>query len=210
MPGSTYLLVALPSSIHPSNDPAEAFASLRTTVPPDAGTISSFPIPEFKIGTLDALVLQADELGKLDMAVEVAVAKVVDVLRSVIDDPHDAARHQTVNDSACPPLSPLSPAELTPPPRRARRTLSQQLQLEQGQVPQRPIDRVADGQSAAGTGAPSSSRRALTPQQEVISLDTDIKTHFTAYQAVKSTLVSVQRKQTYPAPPSSRSCVLSH
>lgn len=40
-------------------------------------------------------------------------------------------------------------------------------------------------------------RRALTPQQEVVSLDTDIKTHFTAYQAVKSTLVSVQRKQTY-------------
>lgn len=108
MPGSTYLLVALPSSIHPSNDPAEAFASLRTTVPPDAGTISSFPIPEFKIGTLDALVLQADELGKLDMAVEAAVAKVVDVLQSVIDDPHDAARHQTVNDSACPAF-PRSP-----------------------------------------------------------------------------------------------------
>lgn len=112
MPGSTYLLVALPSSIHPSNDPAEAFASLRTTVPPDAGTISSFPIPEFKIGTLDALVLQADELGKLDMAVEAAVAKVVDVLRSVIDDPHDAARHQTVNDSTCPaPPPPLSPPQ---------------------------------------------------------------------------------------------------
>lgn len=50
--------------------------------------------------------------------------------------------------------------------------------------------------------------RTLTPQQEVISLDTDIKTHFTAYQAVKSTLVSVQRKQTYPAP-SSSSRVLS-
>ncbi|KAL0636210.1 Vacuolar ATP synthase subunit C, partial [Maublancomyces gigas] len=98
MTGSTYLLVALPSSIHPSNDPTNAFASLQATVPPDAGTISSFPIPEFKIGTLDALVLQADELAKLDANVEAAVAKVVDVLRSVVDDPKEAERHRTVND----------------------------------------------------------------------------------------------------------------
>lgn len=125
MPGSTYLLVALPSSIHPSNDPTEAFTSLRTTVPPDAGTISPFPIPEFKIGTLDALVLQADELGKLDAGVEAAVAKVVDVLRSVIDDPHEVARHQTVNDSACPPPAFPAPAELTAPaPQSPSNTIS--------------------------------------------------------------------------------------
>lgn len=109
MTGSTYLLVALPSSIHPSNDPANAFASLQATVPPDAGTISSFPIPEFKIGTLDALVLQADELAKLDANVEAAVAKVVDVLRSIVDDPKEAERHRTVNDSASPP--PPSPPD---------------------------------------------------------------------------------------------------
>lgn len=106
MSANTYLLVALPSSIHPSNDPAEAFAALQATVPPDSGTVSPFPIPEFKIGTLDALVLQADELAKLDANVEAAVAKVVDVLRSLVDDARESGRHKTVNDSESPLPSP--------------------------------------------------------------------------------------------------------
>lgn len=99
MTGSTYLLVALPSSIHPSNDPSEAFTSVKSTLPTDNDTISRFPIPEFKIGTLDALVLQADELAKLDANVEGAVSKVVEVLRGIVDSPVEAERHKTVNDS---------------------------------------------------------------------------------------------------------------
>lgn len=99
MSGNTYLLVALPSSISRSNDPDDAFTAIKTTVPSDAGTISRFPIPEFKIGTLDALVLQADELAKLDANVEGAVNKVVEVLRNIVSSPQEVERHKTVNDS---------------------------------------------------------------------------------------------------------------
>lgn len=92
-----YLLIALPASIDRSHDPEEAFNKIRSVITPDAGTVSLFPIPEFKIGTLDALVRQADELAKLDSNVEVAVTKVVDVLRNIV--PGQEAGHKLVGDS---------------------------------------------------------------------------------------------------------------
>ena len=92
-----YLLVALPSSIDHSHDPEEAFNKIRGVISPDAGSLSLFPIPEFKIGTLDALVLQADELAKIDSGVEAAVNKVVDVLRNIV--PGQEGSHKLVGDS---------------------------------------------------------------------------------------------------------------
>lgn len=107
MSGSKYLLVALPASIERSNDLDEAFERLRAVISPDGGTpVSAFPIPEFKIGTLDALVLQADELAKLDANVEGAVAKVADVLRNIV--PGQEAGHKLVGESGDPISTPLS------------------------------------------------------------------------------------------------------
>lgn len=100
MSGSRYLLVALPTSISRSHDSSEALAKIRGVIPSDAGSVSSFPIPEFKIGTLDALVMQADELAKLDANVEGAVNKVVDVLRNIV--PGQENGHKLVGESACP------------------------------------------------------------------------------------------------------------
>jgi len=97
MSGPKYLLVALPASIDRSNDPEEAFNRLKAVITSDAGTVSLFPIPEFKIGTLDALVLQADELAKLDANVEGAVSKVADVLKNIV--PGQEAGHKLVGDS---------------------------------------------------------------------------------------------------------------
>ena len=96
MTSPKYTLVALPATIVRSGDPEEALHVLRSTVSPDAGEISRFPIPSFKIGTLDALVLQADELAKVDQQVEAAVAKAADVLRNVCEAGQE---HKTVNDS---------------------------------------------------------------------------------------------------------------
>lgn len=116
MSGNTYLLVALPSSIHPSNDAPDAFASLEAKVPSDAGTVSRFPIPEFKIGTLDALVLQADELAKLDANVGGAVGKVVEVLGSICDSPQEVERHKRVNESKFPSPSQRTRTNITQNP----------------------------------------------------------------------------------------------
>jgi V-type H+-transporting ATPase subunit C len=97
--GGRYHLVSLPASIDRDHDREAAFTKIRDVIPAGAGTIAAFPIPEFKIGTLDALVLQADELAKLEANVEGAIHKVVDVLRNIV--PGQEAQHKLVNESAC-------------------------------------------------------------------------------------------------------------
>ena len=98
--GTKYLLVSLPTSISPSNDHDEALTALRAAVTTDYGTTYPFAIPTFKIGTLDALVQQADDLAKLDTACEGVVNKVGDSLRSILDGDEDKiAQQKTINDS---------------------------------------------------------------------------------------------------------------
>lgn len=98
--GSKYLLVSLPTSISPTNDHDEALTALRSAVTTDYGTVFPFQIPEFKIGTLDALVQQADSLSKLEAGCEGVVSKVGDSIRNILDgDEEKIAQQKTVNDS---------------------------------------------------------------------------------------------------------------
>lgn len=97
---TTYALLSLPLSTFDTGDKDEALDALKSTIT-DNGTVLSFSVPNFKIGTLDALVQQADDLGKLDSACEGLVAKVADSLRTLLDDDKEQiAKQQFVNDSA--------------------------------------------------------------------------------------------------------------
>jgi V-type H+-transporting ATPase subunit C len=97
---ATYFLVSLPASIVPSGDKEEALRAIQATVSNDHGTTVQFPIPTFNIGTLDALVQQADDLAKLDTACENIVAKVGDSLRNILEgDEEKIAQQKTINDS---------------------------------------------------------------------------------------------------------------
>ncbi|KAI9766099.1 MAG: Vacuolar ATP synthase subunit C [Geoglossum simile] len=127
-----YLLVSLPTSISASDDNDEAFAALSTTVPKDYGAVCRFRIPEFKIGTLDALVQQADELAKLGSACEGVVSKVADSLGNILDgDESKISQQKTVND-----------------------------------------------------------------RPEIVSIDGDVKSKQTQYTQVRTSLITLQRKQT--------------
>ncbi|KAF2869665.1 vacuolar ATP synthase subunit C [Massariosphaeria phaeospora] len=96
--GATYLLVSLPTSIMPSNHAEEALAALQATVT-NEGTTHAFAIPQFKIGTLDALVQQADDLAKLESACEAVVGKVGDTLKNLLDgDEGKVQQQKTIND----------------------------------------------------------------------------------------------------------------
>lgn len=98
--GLRYLLVSLPTSISPVNDHDEALTALRAAVTTEYGNVSPFKIPEFKIGTLDALVRQADDLAKLSAACESVVGKVGDSLKTIWDGNEETfAQQKTVNDS---------------------------------------------------------------------------------------------------------------
>ena len=94
-----YLLLSVPTSVTPSGHKEDALQALQKASG-DSATVTSFPIPEFKIGTLDALLQQSDELGKLDGGCESVVGKVADSLKSILDgDESKIAQQKTVNDS---------------------------------------------------------------------------------------------------------------
>ncbi|CAK7236842.1 Vacuolar ATP synthase subunit C [Sporothrix bragantina] len=96
---SRYAVVSLPLRIFDSGDRDGALSSLRATVNPDNGAVQPFSIPEFKIGTLDALVQQADDLAKLDAGCESVASRVADSLRTILDgDEEKLAQHKIVND----------------------------------------------------------------------------------------------------------------
>ena len=100
MPAQTFFLVSLPTSISPSGERDEALTALRSGVSPNDGTTYPFAIPEFKIGTLDALVQQADDLAKLDQGCRGVVDKVADSLRSLLEGDEEKLQEQkVVNDS---------------------------------------------------------------------------------------------------------------
>lgn len=93
-----HLIVSLPSSITPSRDSSEALNALKTTLAPTDHAETTFPftIPTFKIGTLDALVQQADELAKLCGDAEVVVGKVGDSLSGLLEGDVEKTRQQKV------------------------------------------------------------------------------------------------------------------
>ncbi|EME48718.1 hypothetical protein DOTSEDRAFT_67679 [Dothistroma septosporum NZE10] len=99
MPSQTFFLVSLPSSVSPSGQRDEALTALRSGVNPNDGTTYPFSVPEFKVGTLDALVQQADDLAKLDQGCRGVVDKVGDSLRSLLDGDEEKLQEQkVVND----------------------------------------------------------------------------------------------------------------
>lgn len=126
--GNKYLLVSLPNSISPSNDRDEALTALRAAVSTDFGTTWPFLVPQFKIGALDALIQQADDLAKLSADCEVVVGKVADSLSSILEGDQDKiAQQKTVNNSAWywrPSLGPTTDRSYTEPIKQYLHTFS--------------------------------------------------------------------------------------
>lgn len=103
---SKWLLVSLPTSISPSGDKDEALTALRSAVTTELGTTFPFSIPTFKIGTLDALVQQADDLAKLSSIAESVVGKIGESLAAILDhDQNKIDQQKTINDSRVSSLS---------------------------------------------------------------------------------------------------------
>ena len=96
---ASYLFVSVPNSVVPSGHASDALAAVQDAASKD-GVALSLTIPEFKIGTLDALVQQADDLAKLQGTCEAVVSKVGDALKNVLDgDQAKIESMKVVNDS---------------------------------------------------------------------------------------------------------------
>ncbi|KAJ9130788.1 V-type proton ATPase subunit C [Coniochaeta hoffmannii] len=162
MPSPTkYILLSLPQRIFDTSAD-DAISSLSSTIPSDSGTVLPFSVPSFKIGTLDALVGQADDLAKLDSACEGVVSKVADSLKSILDGDEDKLDQQKmVNDK--PTDHYFSNFNWNKVRYRTDRPLGELIEN-------------------------------LT--KELQNIDNDVKAKFNQYNAVKSNLAALQRKQT--------------
>ncbi|KAL2006111.1 hypothetical protein VTN00DRAFT_9765 [Thermoascus crustaceus] len=158
-----YILLSLPSSVAPSHHRDDALDAISATVSVSADTtVTSFPIPEFKIGTLDALVQQADELAKLEAACQGVVGKVGDALKNVLEgDEAQVEKMKTVNDK--PVDQYLRSFSWNKVKYRADKPLAELIDLL---------------------------------QKEAASIDNDIRSKYSQYNQVKTTLATLQRKQT--------------
>lgn len=97
---TSYILLSLPLRTFDTGDKDEALKALGSTINAENGTVMPFPVPAFKIGTLDALVQQADELAKLHAGCEGVVQRVADSLKNILDgDEEKIAQNKMVNDS---------------------------------------------------------------------------------------------------------------
>jgi hypothetical protein len=134
-----YLFVSVPTSITPSGHRDDAIQALQKAANEDYATVSPFSIPELKIGTLDALIQQSEELAKLSGTCEGVVSKIGDTLRTILDgDEAKIAQQKTVNDSRFPMTIWRRIVRVSDPTTpRTIGAISSNFLLEQGQVPSR-------------------------------------------------------------------------
>ncbi|KAI1094188.1 ATPase, V1 complex, subunit C [Rostrohypoxylon terebratum] len=157
-----YVLLSLPLSTFDTGDKEEALESVKVTITSKNGTVLPFPVPNFKIGTLDALVQQADDLAKLSTGCEGVVNKVGDSLRTLYEgDEEKASQQKNVNDK---------------PTDQYLRTFTWNKVRYRAD---KPVGELID-----------------ILQKELTTIDGDVKGKFNQYNQVKTTLASLQRKQT--------------
>ncbi|KAJ2971880.1 hypothetical protein NUW58_g9300 [Xylaria curta] len=156
-----YVLISLPSTLD----------SLKATIA-DNGTVYPYTIPNFKIGTLDALVQQADDLTKLDAACQALVAKVGDSLRTLYDgNDQKAAEQKVVNDK---------------PTDQYLRSFTWNTVRYRAD---KPVDQA--------THSPASKTdRCTVYQQDLVTTDNDVKGKLNQYNQVKTNFTALQRRQT--------------
>ncbi|KAI7767901.1 hypothetical protein ACKAV7_000575 [Fusarium commune] len=174
-----YAFLSLPQGVFDSSDRDDAISSLRGTISSDNGSVLPFNIPDFKIGTLDALVQQADELTKLEASCQAVVSKVADSLKNVLEGDEDRiAQYKMVNDK--PTDQYVSTFSWNKIRYRADKSLAELISTLQ----------------KARSSTSLSPKLQLTCPQELANVDTDVKTKFNQYNSVKTNLAALQRRQT--------------
>ncbi|KAI0462756.1 hypothetical protein LJB42_003557 [Komagataella kurtzmanii] len=82
-PLGSYLLISLPKTQNLLHDETQDW--LETNVNGGKVSVTNVDVPEFKIGTLDTLMQQTEEISKLDNQLNQAVNKVLEIIQTVFD-----------------------------------------------------------------------------------------------------------------------------
>lgn len=83
----------------PANPTKQATISALATRLSDSSDTYPFQTPDFKVGTLDSLIVLSDELIKTDVAVEASVVKIAEALKNLIQNDEQWKQSLLVGDS---------------------------------------------------------------------------------------------------------------
>ncbi|KAJ3136534.1 hypothetical protein HK100_001677 [Physocladia obscura] len=132
----------------------------------DLAEIYPFNLPDFKVGTLDTLVVLSDDLAKTDVAFEAITVKIGDNLRALLNNNIDQWRSNlSVNESKC------------------KQSIDQYLKGFQWNTMKYRTDK-------------SLRELTDLVSQEVNSIETLMKNKMQSYSTIKTSLAGMQRKQT--------------
>lgn len=162
-PVAEYLLVSLPQSVG-SEDSIQLW--LERNVNGGDVTVTPYKLPKFKVGTLDSLVEQSDELSKYDTQLYQSILKDLEITGNV----------QNPGSSA------TSTSPVLPRMKLDGKTVDAYFEGFQWNASRYRLDKPID-------------ELIKSISDEALSLDSDVKNAYSTYTAARSNLLAAQRKQ---------------
>lgn len=83
---ANFLTLSLPGNVSPSNSSQTLSSYLEKELVNGRSVVTPFTIPDFKIGTLDSLIQQSEQLEKLDTTITGFLSKINDIFSNLYDN----------------------------------------------------------------------------------------------------------------------------
>lgn len=98
-----FILLSLPRNATPANSSnSSADSWLENELIGGKAFVSDFQLPEFKIGSLDSLIVQSEELAKADSQIGSSIGKIVEILASLNESGSNAYKTIPINNVPVP------------------------------------------------------------------------------------------------------------
>ncbi|AET38900.1 H(+)-transporting V1 sector ATPase subunit C Ecym_3414 [Eremothecium cymbalariae DBVPG len=94
-----FILLSLPQNAKPAkSNESDLNTWLVRDMVGGRAFVSEFPIPEFKLGSLESLVLQSEELAKIDSNINGSISKIVEILATLTESQSNAYGTISINN----------------------------------------------------------------------------------------------------------------
>ena len=98
-----FILISLPQNAQPVTAPGSKTDSwFNETLIGGRAFVSDFKIPEFKIGSLDTLIVESEELSKVDNQIGASIGKIIEILQGLNETSTNAYRTLPINNMPVP------------------------------------------------------------------------------------------------------------
>lgn len=98
-----FILLSLPENTKPAASPGlGADAWLQKELIGGRAFVSDFKVPEFKIGSLDSLIVESEELAKSDTQIGASIGKIVEILSGLSESSTNAYKTVPINNVPVP------------------------------------------------------------------------------------------------------------